>query len=74
MDINKQRMLMKGFFVSSQFSYFPLIWTFHSGKMGHWINSIHKRGLKLVYQDSHYITLQKLLAKEKIFNAHQKKP
>ena len=31
MDINKRRMLMKAF-VSFQFSYCPLIWTFHSRK------------------------------------------
>ena len=51
MDINKRTMLMKAF-VSSQFSYCPLIWMFHSRKMEHRINSIHKRALKLVYQDS----------------------
>ena len=34
MDINKRRMLMKAF-ASSQFSYRPLIWMFHSTKMEH---------------------------------------
>ena len=45
MDINKQRMLMK-VFVSSEFSYCPLTWMFHSRKMQHRINSIQKRTLK----------------------------
>ena len=68
MDINKRRMLMKAF-VSSQFSYCPLIWMFHSRKMEHRINSIHKRALKLVYQDSPDLTL---LAKNKSVSVHQK--
>ena len=71
MDINKRRMLMKAF-VSSQFSYCPLIWMFHSRKMEHRINSIYKRALKLVYQDSRDIIFQELLAKDKSVNVHQK--
>ena len=71
MDINKRRMPMKAF-VSSQFSYCPLIWMFHSRKMEHRINSIHKRALKLVYQDSPDLTFQELLAKDKSVSVHQK--
>ena len=71
MDINKGRVLMNAF-VSSQFSYCPLIWMFHSRKMEHRINSIHKRALKLVYQNSHDLTFQELLAKDKSVSAHQK--
>ena len=71
MAINKRRMLMKAF-VSSQFSYCPLIWMFHSRKMEHRINSIHKRALTLVYQDSSDLTLQELLAKDKSVSVHQK--
>ena len=41
MDINKQRMLMK-VFISSEFSYCPLTWMFHSRKMQHRISSIQK--------------------------------
>ena len=63
MNINKQRMLMKTF-VSSQFSYWPLIWMFHSRKMEDRINCTHKRALKLVYQDSNDLPFQELLAKD----------
>ena len=59
-------------FVSTQFSYCPLIWMFHSRKMEHRINSIHKRALKLVYQDSLDLTFQELLAKDKLVSVHQK--
>ena len=71
MDINKRRMLMKAF-VSSQFSYCPLVRMFHSRKMKDRINSIHKRALKLVYQDSPDVTFQELLAKDKSVSVHQK--
>ena len=47
-------MLIKAF-VFSQFSYCPLIWMLYSRKMEYRINSIHKRALKLAYQDSHDI-------------------
>ena len=69
-DINKRRMLMKAF-VFSQFSYCPLIWMFHSRKMEQRITSIHKRALKLVYQDSTDLTFQELLAKDKSVSVHQ---
>ena len=72
MDINKRRKLIKTF-VSSQLSCCPLIWMLHSRKIEHRINSIHKRALKLDYQDSHDLTFQELLDKDKSVSAHQKK-
>ena len=45
---------------------------FHSRKMEHKINSIHKRALKLLYQDSPDLTFQELLAKDKSVSVHQK--
>ena len=71
MEINKRRMLMKAF-VSSQFSYCPLVWIFHNRKMEHRINNIHKRALKLVYQDFPDLKFQELLAKGKSVSVHQK--
>ena len=64
MEINKQRILMKAF-VSLQFSYTRLIWMFRGRKMEYRINSIHKRDLKFVNEDSHDLTFQQLLTKEK---------
>ena len=71
MDISKRRMLMSDF-VSSRFPYCPLIWMFHNRKMEHRINSIHKRALKPVYQDSHDLTFQEWLAEDKLVSVHQK--
>ena len=46
---------------------------FHSRKMEYRVNNIHKRALKLVYQDSPDIMFQELLAKGKSVSVHQKK-
>ena len=51
MDLNKRRHLMKAF-ITSQFSYCPLIWMFHSRNLNNKINRIHGRALRLVYQNN----------------------
>ena len=50
-NIQKRRTVMKSF-VTSQFSYCPLIWMFHSRRLNNKINSIHERALRITYQDS----------------------
>ena len=39
-------------FITSQFSYFPLIWTLHSRILNNRINNIHERALGLTYKDN----------------------
>ena len=51
MDLNKRRSLMKAF-ITSQFSYCPLIWIFHRHNLNNKINRIHERALRLVYQNN----------------------
>ena len=46
---------------------------FHSRKVEHRINSIHKRALKLVYENSHDFTFQELLAKDKSVRVQRNK-
>ena len=36
---------------SEQFSYCPLAWVFHSQRLNNRINHIHKRDLRIIYQD-----------------------
>ena len=50
MDLEKGRSLMKEF-ITSQFNYCPLIWMFHNRALNDRINKIHKRALRLVYQN-----------------------
>ena len=61
MNIQKRRTIVKSF-VTSQFSYCPLIWMFHSRSRNNKINSIHERSLRITYQDN-TSTFQELLKK-----------
>ena len=69
MDFNKRRNLMKPF-ITSQFSYCPLIWTFHSRNLNNEINRIHERALRLVYQNN--LSFYELLDLENSVTVHQK--
>ena len=51
MDLPKGKVLMKAF-ITSQFSYCPLIWMFHSRTLNSRINYIHERALRLTYKDN----------------------
>ena len=48
MSPNKKWLVMKSF-ISSQFSYFPLIWMNHFRTLNNKINRIHERSLRRVY-------------------------
>ena len=61
-ETSKHRVLVNSF-ITSQFSYCPLIWMFHSRRMEHRINKIHERTLRLIYPSD-----SKLKFKNKIKN------
>ena len=50
MSLEKRKLLMNSF-ISSQFSYCPLIWVCHSRKLNNRLNKIHERVLRIVYKD-----------------------
>ena len=54
MDEEKLRVITNAF-VTSQFSYCPLIWMFHSRRVNIRINRIHEKALRLVYNDNSYL-------------------
>ena len=62
MNIHKRRTIMKSF-LTSQFSYCPLIWMFHIRRLNNKINSKYERGLRITYQDNTSI-FQELLNKD----------
>ena len=70
MSSKQKRILMKTF-VESQFEYCPLIWMFYSRKVNREINHLHKRSLRIVYND-HITLFQDLLKKDKSFKTHHK--
>ena len=58
-----QRKFLLNVFITSQFSYVAVIWTFHNRKLSNYIHPIYERVLGIVYQD-HNSTFDELHAKE----------
>ena len=63
-------MLMNAFF-TSQFSYCPLTWMFHSRKLNNKINRLHERCLRVVYNDR-LSTFEELLNKDNSVSFHHR--
>ena len=61
--------LLLNAFITSQFSYVPVVWTLHNRKLNNYINRIHERALRIVYQDLNS-TFEELLAKDGSFKIH----
>ena len=70
-DIPNGEVLMKAF-ITSQFSYCPLIWMFHSRTLNKRINNIHEKALRLTYKDSQS-SFKELLEKDHSVTVHHKK-
>ena len=70
MDSSNKRPIMKTF-ITSHFSYCPLVWMFHSREINNKINRIHERSLRLVYSDK-TSTFKELLDKDKSVSVHHK--
>ena len=70
MNFNRRKEIVNAF-ILSQFGYCPLVWMFHSRKLNHRINTLHKRALCIVYQDSK-LSFEDLLAKDESFTIHER--
>ena len=70
MDTAKWKIVMNAF-ISSQFSYCPLVWMFHSRKLNNRINKIHERALKIVYGDTN-ATYEELLSRDDSVTIHER--
>ena len=70
MDLPKKKVLIKAF-ITSQFSYCPLIWMFHSRTLNNRINNIHERALRLTYKDNQS-SFEELLEKDHSVTVHHK--
>ena len=60
-SLNQRKLIMNAF-ISSQFSYCPLIWMCHSRSLNAQINKIHECTLRIVYNDSNS-SFEELLVK-----------
>ena len=70
MSLEKRKLLMNSF-ITSQFSYCPLIWMCHSRKLNNRINRIHERALRIVYKD-YNLSFQELLIKSGSVRIHHR--
>ena len=70
MNKNKRTVLTNAF-ITSQFSYFALLWMPHSRTMNNRIDKIHEKALRLVYKDEINLFLDDLLKKGKSVSIHQ---
>ena len=68
MDLPKRKVLMKAF-ITSQFSYCPLIWMFHSRTLNDRINNIHEKALRLTCKDNQS-SFKELLEKDHSVTVH----
>ena len=71
MNTNKSQGLMKAF-ITSQFSYCPLVWMFHNRTTNNKINTLHDKALRLVYTNKPNLSFYDLLKEDKSVNIHQK--
>ena len=69
MSTNQLQLLMRSF-IMLEFSYCPVIWMCHSRKINNQINKLHKRALRLVYNDKTY-SFRELLEREKSVTFHE---
>ena len=58
-------------FITSQFSYAPVVWMFHSRKQNHYINRIHERAFRVVYKD-YNSSFDELLEKDNFCKIHDR--
>ena len=70
MSLDKQKMLLRAF-IESQFSFYPLIWIFHSRRLNNKINRLHEKALRIPYGD-YKSKFDELLEKDSSFNIHQR--
>ena len=70
MSTNQAQLLMRSF-VTSQFSYCPLIWMCHNRKMNTQINKLYERTLRHVYSDKSS-SFRKLLERDNSVTIHER--
>ena len=59
----EQRKHIVNSFITSHFSYCPLVWIFHSWRLNNRINHIYERALRIIYQDYNF-SFTELLRKD----------
>ena len=68
MNESKKRILMNSFFWS-QFSYYQLVWIFHSRTLNNKINRLYEKCLRIVYNNKNS-TYENLLVRDRAVSVH----
>ena len=68
LKFNKRKLLLNAF-ITTRFSYAPVVWKFRSRKLNNHINWIHKKALRILFQ-YHNPMFEDLLAKDGCFKIH----
>ena len=71
MNTNKRRVLRK-VFITSQFSYCPLAWMFHSRTMNNRVSTLYEKALRLVYTNKSNLSFDDLLKEDTSVKIHQR--
>ena len=70
MNFKQRKTIMKAF-VTSQFSYCPLVWMMHNRRLNNKINSLHERALRIAYKDT-ISSFQQLLEIDNSVSIHHR--
>ena len=68
MSAEKRRLIFKASIIS-QFNYCPLVWIFHAKQLNNRINSLHKKALRVTYEDRNS-SFSELLGLDKSVSIH----
>ena len=68
MSAEKRRLIFKASIIS-QFNYCPLVWIFHTKQLNNRINSLHKKALRVTYEDRNS-SFSELLGLDKSVSIH----
>ena len=71
METKTRRVLMNAF-ITSQLSYCPLVWMFHSRTLNNRINKIHEKALSLVNKNETFLSFDDLLKRDNSVSIYQK--
>ena len=67
----EQKKILLSSFVHSHFSYAPLAWMFYSRELNNKINRVHRRALRILYEDEEG-SFEELLKKDGAFTVHER--
>ena len=67
----EQRKRIVNSFITSHFSYCPMVWMFHSRRLNNRISDIYEKALRIIYQD-YNSSFKELLIKDNYLTIHQR--